>query len=163
MQCSIEDLKQDGQADGQTLNIMKLNLKRLQRLLQQIMEFRKVESGNLKLKVSYNNIVTFAKELCEENFYPLLKSKNITLNFQAEQEIIMAYFDVDKLDKIIYNLLSNALKYNYQDGIVSISLSQAIQDDKRYFVLKVENTGDGIPESKSVSYTHLTLPTILRV
>ena len=148
MQCSIEDLKQDGQADGQTLNIMKLNLKRLQRLLQQIMEFRKVESGNLKLKVSYNNIVTFAKELCEENFYPLLKSKNITLNFQAEQEIIMAYFDVDKLDKIIYNLLSNALKYNYQDGIVSISLSQAIQDDKRYFVLKVENTGDGIPESK---------------
>ena len=148
MQCSIEDLKQDGQADGQTLNIMKLNLKRLQRLLQQIMEFRKVESGNLKLKVSYNNIVTFAKELCEENFYPLLKSKNITLNFQAEQEIIMAYFDVDKLDKIIYNLLSNALKYNYQDGMVSISLSQAIQDDKRYFVLKVENTGDGIPESK---------------
>ena len=148
MQCSIESLKQDGQADGQTLNIMKLNLKRLQRLLQQIMEFRKVESGNLKLKVSYNNIVTFAKELCEENFYPLLQSKNITLNFQTEQDVIMAYFDVDKLDKIIYNLLSNALKYNYQDGMVSISLSQVVQDDRRYFMLKVENTGDGIPESK---------------
>ena len=148
MQCSIESLKQDGQADGQTLNIMKLNLKRLQRLLQQIMEFRKVESGNLKLKVSYNNIVTFVKELCEENFYPLLQSKNITLNFQTEQDVIMAYFDVDKLDKIIYNLLSNALKYNYQDGMVSISLSQVVQDDRRYFMLKVENTGDGIPESK---------------
>lgn len=148
MQCSIESLKQDGQADGQTLNIMKLNLKRLQRLLQQIMEFRKAESGNLKLKVSSNNIVTFVKEMCEENFYPLLQSKNITLNFQAEQEVIMAYFDVDKLDKIIYNLLSNALKYNYLDGMVSISLSQVIKDDKRYFVLKVENTGDGIPESK---------------
>ena len=75
-----------------------------------------MESGNLKLKVSYNNIVTFVKELCEENFYPLLQSKNITLNFQTEQDVIMAYFDVDKLDKIIYNLLSNALKYNYQDG-----------------------------------------------
>ena len=148
MQCSIESLKQDGQADGQTLNIMKLNLKRLQRLLQQIMEFRKVESGNLKLKVSYNNIVTFVKELCEENFYPLLQSKNITLNFQTEQDVIMAYFDVDKLDKIIYNLLSNALKYNYQDGMVSISLSQVVQNDRRYFMLKVENTGDGIPESK---------------
>lgn len=148
MQCSIESLKQDGQADGQTLNIMKLNLKRLQRLLQQILEFRKVESGNLKLKVSHNNIVAFVKELCEENFYPLLQSKNITLNFQAEQDVIMAYFDVDKLDKIIYNLLSNALKYNYQNGMVLISLSQVIQDDKRYFVLKVENTGDGIPENK---------------
>lgn len=52
----------------------------------------------------------------------------------------MAYFDVDKLDKIIYNLLSNALKYNYQDGMVSISLSQVVQNDRRYFMLKVENT-----------------------
>lgn len=92
--------------------------------------------------------MTFVKELCEENFYPLLQSKNITLNFQTEQDVIMAYFDVDKLDKIIYNLLSNALKYNYQDGMVSISLSQVVQDDRRYFMLKVENTGDGIPESK---------------
>ena len=78
----------------------------------------------------------------------LLQSKNITLNFQTEQDVIMAYFDVDKLDKIIYNLLSNALKYNYQDGMVSISLSQVVQNDRRYFMLKVENTGDGIPESK---------------
>ena len=148
LQCSIDSLKQDGKADGQTLNIMRLNLKRLQRLLQQILEFRKVESGNLKLKVSYNNIVAFVKELCEENFHPLLQSKNITLNFQAEQDVIMAYFDVDKLDKIIYNLLSNALKYNYQNGMVLVSLSQMIQDNKKYFVLKVENTGDGIPENK---------------
>lgn len=148
LQCSIESLKQDGQTDGQMLNIMKINLKRLQRLLQQIMEFRKAESGNLKLKVSYNNIVVFVRDLCEENFYPLLQAKNITLKFQAEEEVIMAYFDVDKLDKIIYNLLSNALKYNYQDGMVSVSVAQVVQEEKRYLVLKVENTGDGIPENK---------------
>lgn len=148
MLCSIESLRQDEHTDVQTLNIMRLNLSRLQRLLQQVMEFRKVESGNLKLRVSNNNIVAFMRELCEENFYPLLQSKNISLNFQSEEESIMAYFDVDKLDKIIYNLLSNALKYNYQDGVVSVSVSQIWENDKRYFVLKVENTGDGIPEDK---------------
>ncbi|WP_270293504.1 MULTISPECIES: hybrid sensor histidine kinase/response regulator transcription factor [Bacteroides] len=148
MQCSIDSLKQEGQADGQTLNIMKMNLKRLQRLLQQIMEFRKAESGNLKLKVSCNNVVVFVRDLCEENFYPLLQAKNITLNFQAEEEVITGYFDVDKLDKILYNLLSNALKYNYQDGIVSVSVAQTVREEKRWLVLKVENTGDGIPENK---------------
>lgn len=148
MQCSIESLKDDGQADGQTLRIMKINLKRLQRLLQQIMEFRKAESGNLKLKVSCNDIVLFIRNLCEENFYPLLQAKNITLNFQAEEEVIMGYFDVDKLDKILYNLLSNALKYNYQDGIVSVSVEQIVREEKRWLMLKVENTGDGIPENK---------------
>lgn len=148
MQCSIESLNQDGQADRQTLNIMRINLKRLQRLLQQILEFRKAESGNLKLKVSHNNVVTFIKGLCEENFLPLLQSKNITLKFQAEQDTIMAYFDIDKLDKIIYNLLSNATKYNYPNGIVSVSITQNTENEIRYFTLKVENTGDGIPENK---------------
>ena len=148
MQCSIDSLQQDAQSDKQTLNIMKLNLKRLQRLLQQIMEFRKAESGNLKLKVSNNNIVAFVKELCEENFYPLLESKNITLNFQTESPVIMAYFDVDKLDKILYNLLSNALKYNYQDGVISVSVLENCENERRNVIIKVENTGDGIPENK---------------
>lgn len=148
MQCSIESLKQEGQADEKTLTIMKINLKRLQRLLQQIMEFRKAESGNLKLKVSCNDMVLFVRNLCEENFYPLLQAKNITLNFQSEEEVITGYFDIDKLDKILYNLLSNALKYNYQDGIVSVSVTQTVEEGKRWLVLKVENTGDGIPENK---------------
>lgn len=148
MQCAIDSLRQDGQASGQTLNIMKINLKRLQRLLQQILEFRKAESGNLKLKVSYNDIVSFTRNLCEDSFFPLLQAKNITMNFQTEEEVMMGYFDVDKLDKILYNLLSNALKYNYQDGIVSVSVAQTMREDKRWLILKVENTGDGIPKNK---------------
>lgn len=148
LQCSIDRLRTQNLSDTETLGIMKVNLQRLQRLLQQILEFRKVESGNLKLKVSYNDIVTFVKKLCEENFNPLVQARQITLNFSSESDSIMSYFDIDKLDKILYNLLSNALKYNYQNGIISVSVKEIYNQNKRSVLLIVENTGDGIPASK---------------
>lgn len=148
LQCSIDKQMIDGSGDPVLLKIMRANLQRLQRLLQQILEFRKVESGNLKLKVSYNDIVLFVRKLCKENFNPLVEAKQISLLFASDQDSIMGYFDVDKLDKILYNLLSNALKYNYQKGIISVSVSEKTISERRFVVLKVENTGDGIPESR---------------
>ena len=148
MQCSVENLKMDKVSDSHTLDIMQINLRRLKRLLQQIMEFRKVESGNLKLKVSYNDIVPFIKNVCAENFQPLLERKNITMDFRCEQHSVLTWFDIDKLDKILYNLLSNALKYNYDGGIVTVSVKETDDKGKRNVVIVVENTGEGIPESK---------------
>lgn len=148
MQCSIDRFSQQTETDQEVLSIMKMNVQRLQRLLQQIMEFRKAESGNLKLKVSRNNIVPFIAKLCHENFQPLLERKQISLSFYSEQESYYAYFDVDKVDKIMYNLLSNAMKYNYKNGAILVSVSEVLKDEQKYIALKVENTGDGIPESK---------------
>lgn len=148
LQCSIDKLRLQNNTEMDTLSIMKINLQRLQRLLQQILEFRKVESGNLKLKVSNNDIVAFTRQLCIDNFYPLVEAKQISLHFVSDKEQIMAYFDIDKLDKILYNLLSNALKYNYHQGIISVSVTEAYLQDQRNIILKVENTGDGIPEAK---------------
>lgn len=148
MQCSVESLKMDKVSDSHTLEIMQINLRRLKRLLQQIMEFRKVESGNLKLKVSYNDIVPFIKNVCAENFQPLLERKNVTMNFRCEQDSLFAWFDIDKLDKILYNLLSNALKYNYEGGVITVSLREAENHGSRYVTIVVENTGEGIPEHK---------------
>lgn len=148
MQCSVESLKMDNASDSHTLDIMQINLRRLKRLLQQIMEFRKVESGNLKLKVSYNDIVPFIKNVCAENFQPLLERKSITMDFRCEQDSMFAWFDIDKLDKILYNLLSNALKYNYEGGVIVVSLRETEEQGKRRITIVVENTGDGIPENK---------------
>lgn len=148
MQCSIDRLSQLEESDKEVLSIMKMNVQRLQRLLQQIMEFRKAESGNLKLKVSRNDIVSFIEKLCHENFLPLLERKQISLSFYSEKESCYAYFDVDKVDKIMYNLLSNAMKYNYRNGAILVSVSETTKDGRKYISLKVENTGDGIPESK---------------
>lgn len=148
LQCSIDKLFVDENSDKETLSIMRSNLKRLHRLLQQILEFRKIENGKLKLKVSKNDIVLFTRKLCEENFYPLVEAKHINMHFEASSDCILAYFDIDKLDKILYNLLSNALKYNYTRGVISISLTEQVEADRRYVVIKIENTGDGIPESR---------------
>lgn len=154
MQCSVESLKMDNASDSHTLDIMQINLRRLKRLLQQIMEFRKVESGNLRLKVSYNDIVLFIKNVCAENFQPLLERKSITLDFRCEQESMFAWFDIDKLDKILYNLLSNALKYNYEGGVIVVSLRETEEQGKHRITIVVENTGDGIPENKLSGLFH---------
>lgn len=148
LQCSIDKLFIDKNSDKETLSIMRSNLKRLHRLLQQILEFRKVENGKLKLKVSRNDIVLFTRKLCEENFYPLVEEKHINMYFEASSDSILAYFDIDKLDKILYNLLSNALKYNYTQGVISVSLTEEVETNRRYVIIKIENTGDGIPESR---------------
>lgn len=148
MQCSIDRLSQQEKTDCEVLSIMRMNTQRLQRLLQQILEFRKAESGNLKLKVSKSDMVAFVKKLCHENFLPLLERKQISLSFYSDKETYYAYFDVDKLDKIMYNLLSNAMKYNYKNGVILVSLSEVLRNGKKYISVKVENTGDGIPESK---------------
>ncbi len=148
IQCSIDNLRQQNSSDGEILSIMHINLLRLQRLLRQIMEFRKAESGNLKLKVSRADIVSFVSKLCRENFLPMLQSKHISLNFSAEKDTIYAYFDLDKMDKILYNLLSNAVKYNYRDGVVMVSVSECSFEDGMHVIVKVENTGDGIPASR---------------
>lgn len=148
MQCSVESLKMDKVSDSHTLDIMQINLRRLKRLLQQIMEFRKVESGNLKLKVSYNDIVPFIKNVCAENFQPLLERNNISMNFRCEKKSMFVWFDIDKLDKILYNLLSNALKYNYNGGVITVSLKETEENGYHNVVIVVENTGEGIPENK---------------
>lgn len=149
LQCSIDGMRQTRQYDAESANIMQLNVNRLKRLLQQILEFRKSEMGNLRLRVSSNEIVSFVRRICNENFAPVLHRKDITLNFQADPDVIQAYFDIDKLDKILYNLLSNALKYNYEGGVISVSVSERFDERNiRYVLLKVENTGHGIPASK---------------
>lgn len=145
LQCSIDGLRQNRAYDETATNIMQLNVNRLKRLLQQILEFRKSEMGNLKLRVSDNEIVSFVRRICNENFSPILHRKDITLNFQSAPETIHAFFDIDKLDKIMYNLLSNALKYNYEGGIISVTITEQAEEGIRYVMLKVENTGHGIP------------------
>ncbi len=127
-------------------DIMKENLERLLRLLRQILEFRKAESGNLKLKVSYGDIALFIRNGAK-SFYPLVKKQGLNFSIQTEPEIINGYFDVDKVDKILYNLLSNATKYNVEGGRVEISLTYQ-EDNDNYVLLKVQDNGEGISKEK---------------
>lgn len=149
MSCSLEKLLEKEDGDSALHRIIRSNLNRLLRLLQQILEFRKAESSNLRLKVSRKDIVQFVHKLCEENFSPLVNDRNIRLIFSSQEEHIDAYFDSDKLDKILYNLLSNAYKYNRKDGKVFVKVLRTHMDNGADAVeISVKDTGYGISLQK---------------
>jgi len=144
LSASVDELKLVAPQYNSTYSVMGLNINRLIRLLQQILEFRKVESGNLKLRVIKGDMAEFVnKEI--ESFRPLIKKKKLHLSVICDPETIIGYFDPDKLDKILYNLLSNASKYNKDGGFIHITLKN--EPEKGLVKIDVEDNGIGIPES----------------
>ena len=117
------------------------NVNRLIRLIQQILEFRKAETGHLKLKVSRGNIALFVRNSVD-SIRPFAEKKQIELSFESTDEVLSAYFDPDKLDKIIYNLLSNAIKYNRVGGRVQVRLERL--PEKEQVSLTVTDNGLGM-------------------
>jgi len=146
MNCTLEGLAKRHPDESETMFNMKANMNRLVRLLEQIVEFRKVETGNLKLKISNIEIVSFIKELCDVHFMPLCSQNNITLKFETNKDEIEGYVDVDKLDKIIFNLLSNAFKYNKLNGSVTVKIDTIERNNGRYLLVDVHDTGHGMTE-----------------
>ena len=146
LSCALDGLKSRHPEEYGVMHNMKANMDRLVRLLEQIVEFRKVETGNLKLKVSEIEIVSFIRELCDVHFAPLSEQNNITLLFQPEKEHIVGFVDRDKLDKIMYNLLSNAFKYNKENGSVVVKLVEIGKPGNRKLSVTVTDTGYGISE-----------------
>lgn len=120
---SLEGLT-NGVGEPRTLySVMTVNATRLMRLIQQILEFRKAESGNLKLGVSQGDLAAFVRK-CGEAFTPLVSKKGLSFSFEASPESIPGWFDPDKVDKIVYNLLSNAAKYTPAGGRIGITVKR---------------------------------------
>lgn len=142
---TVDELKMQVSGYDDLYTVMTNNIRRLIRLLQQILEFRKAETGNLRLRVSPGDVVTFVKNEAE-SFQPLIKKRKIHFSVLCDPESIMGYFDTDKLDKILYNLLSNAAKYNKEGGYIQVTLSYA--ENKDFICLRVKDNGCGISKEK---------------
>ena len=110
--------------EREQLETVKRNTNRLLQLINQIMDLRKVEKGLSKLNISKIELIEFANERIL-NFSEEAKSKNIRLVFQHEAPAFTIEADEEKLDKIIYNLLSNAFKYTPQNGQITVSIQAA--------------------------------------
>ena len=142
----IERMQKKYINDAQQFDIMKENVIRLKRLIKQILVFRKTESGNMKLKVVRDDIVAFVKNICESGFKPQVNKNEIEFTYDIEYDTYMAWFDPDKLDKIVYNLLSNAFKFTSKGGSIAVKMSFAPRKDQVYMRLSVSDTGIGISE-----------------
>ncbi|MBK5722061.1 response regulator [Dysgonomonas sp. Marseille-P4677] len=144
--CLIDDAEITYKNKIAQFDMMRSNVNRLRRLLQQVLDFRKVESGNMKLKIAQGDIATFIKDTCYTHFLPLMKKKNIELFFTTSSNQIQAYFDADKIDKIVFNLLSNAYKYTPKNGKVEIELKECTKQNIPYLMIKISDSGIGIAQ-----------------
>lgn len=139
------------------LNMIQQNSNRLLLLVNQLLDFRKKESGTIRLKASENDLVRFLKEVGLV-FNDLAKKQNITFTFNTVEERIPLWFDRQLLEKVFFNLLSNAFKNTGEGGKVSIAIglttknnilsshpaiSRIVSDE--LVEITVADTGKGIP------------------
>lgn len=143
--CLTDEMAQSEYTDKKLLNVLQANIKRLRRLIQQVLDFKKIENGAMKLNVAYHELVQFVCNISETGFLPIIEKKKIQYSFSASSERIDGYFDADKLDKILFNLLSNALKYTPENKSVGLILSTYERDSHNYLRIEVKDEGIGIP------------------
>ncbi|MDA9555565.1 response regulator, partial [Pelobium sp.] len=127
------------------LELMKNNADRLMRLVTELLDFRKVEDGHMKIHCSCQDIIPFCKEIFE-SFRDLAEEKNINYHFNASLQPILIYFDSNQLEKVVFNLLSNAFKFTNQGGEITLSIALR-EDDANWVDITVTDNGKGIPEN----------------
>jgi len=121
------------------------NSKRLLKLVNELLDFQKIEEERTQLVMSKQSIDRFVSDIVE-NFKEIFHNKNIQLKFSSSLENQLTYFDTDKMEKIMYNLISNALKYTQRDGMVNVDLE--IVGGTNQVKIMVSDNGIGIPKEK---------------
>ncbi|MCG8310284.1 MAG: response regulator [Cytophagales bacterium] len=130
-------------AQSQLLLIRK-NVNLMLRLINQLMDFRKLENNKLFLQLSNEPLVPFIKEVAL-SFKDHARIHNIRYSFSTKVADTKFWFDKDKLEKILYNLLSNAFKNTLEDGTVSVEIAQqTLRSGKGFVKICIRNTGHGI-------------------
>ena len=101
---SVERLRSQEPKYDDDYDLMQLNIERMVRLLQQILETSKSQAGELKLRVAHGDVMQYVRQtaLCIE---PLMAKRELEFSVSCQPESMMGWIDTDKLDKIIYNLL----------------------------------------------------------
>ncbi|MFK5971696.1 MAG: two-component regulator propeller domain-containing protein [Flavobacteriaceae bacterium] len=128
-------------------SIMYKSSNRLLKLINQLLDFRKAESGNLNLIVQNDELVSFIKEVFTA-FEDIAFEKNIKFLFLPPKKEIDAWFDTDKIEKILYNLLSNAFKFTPNGKGITVSLEKETIKNEAYAIIKVIDYGIGIAKEE---------------
>ena len=127
------------------LQIIKNNAERMQQLIHELMEFRKTKSGNMDLHPKEVDIKALV-EYISNNYTEILKENKIDFSVEMH-DTGKLYSDNDALEKIIFNLLSNAFKYTPQNGYIQVNVMQDKEHGNTLY-LKVRNSGKGLTEQQ---------------
>jgi signal transduction histidine kinase/ligand-binding sensor domain-containing protein/DNA-binding response OmpR family regulator len=132
------------------MQLMQRNAKRLLNLVNQLLDFRKLEVSGIKFNPAAGDIIQFVREAVH-SFTDISLKKHIALSFHSELKSLKASFDADKLEKILFNLLSNAFKFTPENGNVRVEANYASFPEgvnQSWLEIRVCDTGIGIPQDK---------------
>lgn len=145
-------IQQAGDPQKQQLQMIQRNGRRLLNLVNQLLDFRRMEVQELKLQPKKGDIIVFLQELCL-SFSDVADRKNIDLSFETNRGSLITRFDYDKVERILFNVLSNAFKFTPQGGKVNVSLLCKAEGDQTRLNIQIQDTGIGIePEKKDLIF-----------
>lgn len=136
------DATLDNTVISRQLTYVKQNADRLLRLVNELLDFRKIETGFMKLHVAEHDMVKFGQDIFF-SFERLSILKNISYQFTAANEIMNVYFDQAQFEKVLFNILSNAFKFTPDEGTISF----AINSDDEWVHITIADNGVGIPKN----------------
>lgn len=148
---SIEKLQEQEPQYAKDYALIELNIERMTRLLQEILETSKSQAGELRLRVSQGDVIAYIRETAL-SIEPLMYKKGLIFDIQCNPQSMMGWIDTDKVDKIIYNLLSNAAKFTNSQGIVTLKVWT--NQDFNQITIEVSDNGIGIPANRLKNLFH---------
>ena len=148
IQGALEKMQRGGKVPKEmaySLKIMDKSTQRMLRLINQLLEFRKMQNNKLALSLEETDVMAFLHEIFL-SFDDAAESKNMDFQFLPSVASYKMFIDKGNLDKVTYNLLSNAFKYTPSGGKVTFSVT--VDEAKKQLVISVADTGVGIPKEK---------------
>lgn len=145
MQNAVDKLNADERAKslGKLVRTVSKGMTRLSKLVDQLMDFRKMSTGNMKLKVGYGDIISFVRDVYFD-FWPIAEQKDINIVFTPFAKKYEMWFDRKAIGSVAYNLISNAIKYTPQGGNVFITMKL----DGDNLSLRVADDGEAISDER---------------
>jgi signal transduction histidine kinase len=125
------------------IKVMKQNCYRLTKLINNLLDVTKLQTGYLKLNNHNRNIVSVVEDTVT-SVVPYIESKGISITFDTDVEERIMAIDCDKIERIILNILSNSIKFTKQNGSIFVN----IEDKSNFVFITIEDNGIGIPEDK---------------
>ena len=146
---SIEEIVERGQlqkSGTENMQVARRNVNRMLRLVNQILDFRKIQNKKMKMRVQQIDLIPFIRHIME-SFNSLADEHQIDFSMDTKVSSLKIWADSDKLEKILFNLLSNAFKYTPQGKQIKV----VVQEEEKDVILAVEDQGIGIAENKQKS------------
>lgn len=143
----LEDMLSNSKTvSAANLALIHKNAMRLLKMVNQLIDFRKIEVDKMIVKASENDLIEFVSEIAE-SYKTTAQKRNIELRLITRQPYLKAWFDTALFDKVIFNLLSNAIKFTGDNGYINIYIAK--NETQNHALIKVEDNGIGMtPEEQ---------------